>query len=113
MGKILGVSGVAITKLENRERDHSITLRDLEKAAALFQCRLAYALIPIDSLESSLRSQARKAAARLSEKADHAMKLEEQQVDRAELRAQVDVLARLLLESLDSRIWDPAEKGKK
>jgi predicted DNA-binding mobile mystery protein A len=114
MGKHLGISGAAITKMENRERDHSITLRDLERAADLFQCRLVYALLPIETLEETLRDQANRTSAELTRKADHMMKLEEQAVSPAELRAQREVLAKALMESLDPRIWDnKVERGKK
>lgn len=114
MGKYLGMSGAAVTKLENRERAKGITLKDLQRVAEILDCRLMYALVPVETLESTLRTQAAKTAARLSEKADHAMKLEDQQVNPTELRAQRDVLAKLLLESLDSRIWAGDEKwGRK
>lgn len=112
LGRALGMSGVAATKLELRERERSITLRDLDRAAALLHCRVVYALAPIEGLEATLRAQAERAAARLSAKADHAMKLEAQQVDRRELGAQGAVLAKLLAETLDTRLWDPPEGGE-
>lgn len=110
MGKHLGMSGAAITKMENRERSGGITLNDLERAASILQCRVAYTLIPLESLEQTLRDQATKAAERLGAKADHAMRLEEQQVHSAEMRAQKEVLAKLLMENLDPRLWDVPEK---
>lgn len=110
MGKLLGISGVGITKMEQREQSRSITLRDLERAAQILGCRLSYALIPVDTLESTLQKQAQKTAARLSRKADHAMKLEEQQVEKTELKIQTETLAKLLAESLDSRLWEKENK---
>ncbi len=111
LGKALGMSGVAATKLEQREKDRSITLRDLDRAAALMNCRVVYALVPVHSLEHTLKHQSEKVAAELSARADHAMKLEEQQVDRQELGAQKEVLAKMLAETLDSRLWEgKAEK---
>lgn len=106
MGKYLGISGAAVTKLEGRERERGITLKDLQRVAQVLDCRLVYALVPNQSLEQTLRAQTKKTAHRLSMKADHAMKLEDQQVHSSELVAQRKVLAKLLLESLDHRIWD-------
>lgn len=114
LGAHLGMSGVAATKLEQREKARAITLRDLDRAAAVLNCRVAYALVPIDGLEATLRRKAREKAMELAGKAQHAMALEEQPVERSEEKVQVDALARQLAETLDSRLWQaPARKAKK
>ena len=114
LGAHLGMSGVAATKLEQREQARAITLRDLDRAAAVLNCRVAYSLVPIDGLEATLAAKAREKAAELAGKAQHAMVLEEQPVDRAEQRVQVDALARQLAETLDSRLWEtPARRAKR
>jgi predicted DNA-binding mobile mystery protein A len=112
LGAHLGMSSVAATKLEQREQSRSITLRDLDRAAAVLNCRVTYALIPIDGLEATLQAKARATAAELMSKAQHAMKLEAQPVNQIEQRAQSTALAEKLVETLDSRLWE-AKKGKK
>jgi predicted DNA-binding mobile mystery protein A len=106
LGQYLGMSSPAVTKLEARERDRSITLRDLDRAAQVLGCRLVYALVPEDTLEQTLERQSRKAALRLTRKAEHHMKLEAQGVEPAETHAQMRVLAQMLRERLDSRLWE-------
>lgn len=113
MGKHLGISGAAVTKMENRERSRSITLKDLERAATLFHCRVVYSLVPVESLESTLRNQAQKAVKNITEKTDHMMKLEEQAVEPRELKAQQEVFLKILLESLDPRIWGETQVSER
>ncbi len=112
LGAHLGMSGAAATKFEQREQTRAITLRDLDRAAAVLNCRVAYALIPIDGLEATLRSRAEAMAAELTGKAQHAMKLEAQPVDQVEQRAQGAALVEKLIETLDSRLWE-TKKGRK
>lgn len=106
LGGALGISAPAITKLEARERDRSVTLRDLDRAAEQLGCRVVYGLVPETTLEDTLERQALRTAERLAARADHHMSLEAQAVDRAETAAQVRELARLLKESLDPRLWE-------
>lgn len=113
LGANLGMSGVAATKLEQREQSRAITLRDLDRAAEVLNCRVVYALIPVDGLEATLRSRAVAMAAELTGKAQHAMNLEAQPVARAEQQAQGAALAEKLVETLDSRLWEVRKTRKK
>lgn len=114
LGAHLGMSSVGAIKLEQREVSRAITLRDLDRAAAILNCRVVYALVPIDGLEATLRSRAEQAAELLSVKAKHAMSLEEQPVEQAEHRVQQEALAKRLADNLDPRLWDlPTKKGAK
>lgn len=113
LGAHLGMSGAAATMLEQRERSRAITLRDLDRAAAVLNCRVAYALIPVDGLEATLRARAEAAAAQLAGKAQHAMNLEAQPVDRAEHGTQREALAKMLADTLDSRLWETKKGGRK
>jgi len=55
----LGVSGPAVRSLEEKERTGGIRLDSLRRAAEAMDCTLVYAFIPNDSLESTVRRQAR------------------------------------------------------
>ena len=76
----LGVSDVAVHKLERAEQDGRITLGKLREVAAAMDCTVVYALVPNSSLEDTVQRQAhRVAAARLGYAAD-TMSLEDQSV---------------------------------
>ncbi len=59
LAKRLGVSRDALYQLEKREVSHSVTLKQLDKAAAALDCEVVYALVPRKSLEQTIRAQAR------------------------------------------------------
>lgn len=106
LGQFLGMSSPAVTKLESRERDRSVTLRDLDRAAEVLGCKVVYSLVPITTLEDTLNQRAKLTAQKLAQKAKHHMDLEAQGVDAKESKAQTDQLTKLLKETLDSRIWE-------
>lgn len=59
LAKRLGVTRAAVYQLEEREVSRSVTLKQLEKAAAALDCEIVYALVPRKSLEQTIRAQAR------------------------------------------------------
>lgn len=64
LGARLGITPTSVFEMERREADGTITLKTLEKAAQALGCTLVYALVPAESLDATVRKQARKVAAR-------------------------------------------------
>jgi len=90
LGERLGVSQVAIDKLEHSEAASTISLARLENVAAALGCRLVYALVPNTSLDDIVRRQATDVAADRLSYIGTSSALESQEVDpdtRAELLA--------------------------
>ena len=90
LGERLGVSQVAIDKLEHSEAASTISLARLENVAAALGCRLVYALVPDTSLNDIVRRQATDVAADRLSYIGTSSALESQEVDpdtRAELLA--------------------------
>jgi predicted DNA-binding mobile mystery protein A len=76
----LGISDVAVHKLERSEQDGRISLAKLAQVAAAMDCTVVYAVVPNSSLEETVQRQARRVAeARLGYAAD-TMRLEDQTV---------------------------------
>jgi predicted DNA-binding mobile mystery protein A len=104
----LGVSDVAVHKLERSERDGRISLAKLAELAAAMDCTVVYALVPNSSLEDTVQRQARRvAAARLGYVAD-TMSLEDQSVSPDRRAGYAEAYAQELIAAND--IWrrDPA-----
>jgi predicted DNA-binding mobile mystery protein A len=111
----LGVSPSSIVRLEQRERDDTISLGALRRAADALDCDLVYAVVPRHStvseptdnlLDALIEGRAREiAGAELSHIA-HTMALEDQAVNAAELHAQVAERAAALAET-PRRLWEP------
>ena len=98
LARRLGVTPVAVRKLEVSERNGVVRLDTLARAADAMGCDLVYALVPRTSLEEFVAVRARERADAELRQVDTTMALEAQrtsQAERAHLRAQLaDELAR-------------------
>jgi predicted DNA-binding mobile mystery protein A len=99
----LGVSAVAVNKLEHAERRGGITISKLAEVAAALDCTLVYALVPNSTLEQAVTSQARKVAAETLGYAARTMALEDQSIDHDHRREAIDRYARQLTAS--GKLW--------
>lgn len=97
----LGVSAQAVQQIEASERDDSIRLGTLRRAAAAMDCTVAYVLLPRTTLEDTVTAQARSVAAAEAEATERTMALEAQD---ATLPDEVvsDVVDRLVA---SKRLW--------
>ena len=89
----MGVSQQAIPDLERSEQRDTIKLETLQRAAAALGCDVVYLLVPRDSLEETVRAQARRKAAQHLGRVAHHSRLEDQTVDYLGSVSQLDDLA--------------------
>lgn len=95
-----------ITALEKNETTESITLKSLREAAAALDCQLVYALVPNDSLEATVRRQARKAAEYRLRRLNHSIETSNRDLQDAERVAELERLTEKFLQSRGGRLWD-------
>jgi predicted DNA-binding mobile mystery protein A len=105
LGKRLGVTKQTVLQLEAGEVASTITLQSLERLAQAMGCRVAYALIPDQSLEEKLDERARVVAEQRLARASHSMSLEGQQPPPDLHQLQITELAKELKEKL-THLWD-------
>ncbi len=106
LGRRVGVSQSAITKFEKSEAEKSTTLATLEKVAKGLDCQVYYCLVPNVSLDNMVVQQAREIAKQRVLAASHSMSLEDQSLNEAELKAQVDILQNEILATLPRTMWN-------
>jgi predicted DNA-binding mobile mystery protein A len=106
LGKRIGVTQSRAFDIEKGELSGRITLDSLERAAHALDCRLVYALVPRQSLESKAEERAIKLARQRLQSTSHSMALEAQRVDREDEEFQVREMARRLLEKSGSALWE-------
>jgi predicted DNA-binding mobile mystery protein A len=87
----MGVSSVAVSKLESSERRGSVRLDTLRRAAEAMDCELVYALVPRDSLEAAVHAQAERVVARELPAIANSMRLEGQGLDDDRMRETFEV----------------------
>ncbi|MCF4120547.1 mobile mystery protein A [Antribacter sp. KLBMP9083] len=86
LARRLGVTPVAVRKLEASERAGTARLDTLARAADAMGCDLVYAFVPRASLEEIVRDQAEKVAAEQLRRVETTMALEDQRVEDARER---------------------------
>ncbi|HZJ26562.1 MAG TPA: mobile mystery protein A [Acidimicrobiia bacterium] len=100
----LGVSQVAVTKLERSEIADSARLETLRRAADALDCELVYAFVPRSSLEDIVQRRALALARDDIQSVDRSMRLEAQGLAKNELEARVRDYADHLV--VEGRLWD-------
>jgi predicted DNA-binding mobile mystery protein A len=106
LGRRIGVSQPRAVQIEQAERDGSITLESLTRAARALDCQLVYALVPHDSLEARVRDRARVLAKNRLRTVRHHMALEDQRVGDEDERDQLERMIDKLLNAPGSKLWD-------
>ena len=101
----LGVATSTVTRLETSEADDTITLSTLRRAAEALGCELQYALVPKQSLASTLESRATALARRQMASVSHSMALEAQATAPEAVDAQTRALAESLLKGSRRALW--------
>ena len=105
LGVRMGMTQAGASRLEHREADGSVTLKSLRAAADALECDVVYALVPrAGSITAMMEKRARVVAAATVGRVSHTMRLEDQAIDAAAVREQVDELARDLLDDPRS-LW--------
>lgn len=89
----MGIGQSAASDLERSEVRETIKLETLRRAADALDCDVVYFLVPRTSLDESVRTQARRKAARLLTGVAHHMRLEDQTVGDTDTSDQLDELA--------------------
>jgi len=109
LAKMMGVTLGSVHTLEARESKGKATLELIQKAAQAMNCKLIYAIVPIEpypSLDSIVQKKAVKLAEELLKKVDHSMRLELQGSDEKNFEEQIKQLTNELKAKIDPRIWD-------
>ncbi|MFT5140542.1 MAG: putative DNA-binding mobile mystery protein A [Lysobacterales bacterium] len=106
LAKRLGVSQPRVTVIEKAESAGVIKLETLERAAQALDCRLVYALVPRNSLESTVEERASSLARKRLRATSHSMALEDQRVEKADEREHLERLVKNLLDQSGSALWE-------
>ncbi len=101
----LHVRNSTVHKLEKSEADDSISLASLRKLAAALDCELHYVLVPKTPLETRLKDRAKAVARKHMLPVAHTMSLEDQAVGSKAQQAQLELIAKELLDGNWRELW--------
>lgn len=112
----VGVGHGSIAKLEKRETKRKVTIESLENAARAMDCKVVYAIVPIESgntLDDIIKNKAYEAARKVMKDVAHTMRLEKQGTSEKQIQKEIERVAQELVESNDARIWETNNKKLK
>lgn len=104
-GRRLGMSKQSARAMEVAERDESITIKRLRRAAAALGCEVHIVLVPVLPLEDQVAASAYAAARSEVERVQHLMVLEDQALYDDQLDAMTQDIASEMIRTSDPRIW--------
>jgi predicted DNA-binding mobile mystery protein A len=105
LAKRLGIVPSSLSRLETSEADDTITLGSLRRAAEALGCELQYALVPKQTLEQIIATQADKVAHERIKTVAHTMALEAQATSSDATDIQARELAASLLNGSRRALW--------
>lgn len=109
----VGVSHGSIDQIEKREPKKKVTLESLEQIANAMDCKVVYAIVPIDpkeTLDDIVKRKATEAAKKIVTQVSHTMRLEAQGINEKQIKKEISRIASELIASSDPRIWDIHKK---
>jgi len=106
LARRIGVSQPRVVAIEKAEKNASITLDSLERAARAMDCQVVYALIPRKPLNDLVEERAHIVAEKRLQSTRHSMALEAQSVDKSDEEDQLKRLSERLIEKAGSELWD-------
>ncbi len=80
----LGVAQQAVARIEKDELAGAVTIKTMRRVAESLDCVFVCGFVPRTSLETALRNQAERVAAKRLQQASHTMTLEDQALTKAE-----------------------------
>lgn len=106
-GDRLGVSRQSFSDFEKREAQGTITLHKLEEAARALDCKLVYAIVPVDgTLQSLIERKARLIAKEVVMRTSITMELEDQAILEKRLLEAIEEQTMILREEMPKSLWD-------
>ena len=105
LSKKLGIVPSSLTRLEESEKDYTITLHSLKRAADALGCELHYALVPKRTLTETLEKKADEIARKRMKTVTHTMALEAQRTSEETTEIQKKQLIQELLSGSRRKLW--------
>jgi predicted DNA-binding mobile mystery protein A len=102
----IGLSQPRITQLERSEVEGTVTLNTLRHVAEGLDCRLVYYFVPNQSLGDVVRERAEVIADAQLRRTNQTMRLENQAMAPADLKAERERLVAELMRGDPRRLWD-------
>lgn len=103
----LSITKQSVQEIELREKEGTITLKNLREAANALDMQLVYGLVPKDgSLEKLIDRKATELATRIVSRTSNTMKLEDQENTQQRLKKAIEERTAIIKNELPKMLWD-------
>lgn len=106
LARRMGLTRDAISKFEKAELDGGITIKSMQSLAQSMNARFVYAIVPEGDIDEIIERRAHQKAEKLVKEASVHMALEAQSLSQERYNEQVKRLAREMLDTTPSKLWD-------
>ncbi len=107
VGKRIGISASGVKEIERREKNASLTLKNLQEFGNVLNMKFIYGFIPADeSLERMIDKQAIEVAKKIVLRTSHTMKLEDQEVSNERIQQAIKEKAEEIKKEMPRYLWD-------
>jgi len=107
LGKKLNMTKQGVKRIEESEAAGTITMNSLTEVGNALEMKFVYGFIPIDgSIDSLLDRKSRILAEKIILRTNHNMMLENQEIDKTNLRNAIEDLSKEIKFELKKAIWD-------
>jgi predicted DNA-binding mobile mystery protein A len=107
LGKKLSITRQGVQDIERREKDGSITIKNLREAAKAIDMQLVYGFVPKDgSLEALIERKAKELATQIVMRTSASMKLEDQENSQERIDKAIQERAIEIKNQMPKSLWD-------
>jgi len=106
LARRLKVNKQRVSRIEQDEKLGNITLKTLRSVAEALNCEFVCGFVPRDSLEQTVRNQARSVAARRMERSNQTMRLEKQELSEKQKEKALEDLIGDITSTMPKSLWD-------
>ncbi len=102
----LNVNQQRVARIERDEKLGKVTIETLKKVAEALDCVFVYGLVPTESLEQTVRKQAKAVAEKQMKRSNQTMMLEKQELSNKEKQKAFKSLVEDITSSMPRSLWN-------
>ncbi|GAI39659.1 unnamed protein product, partial [marine sediment metagenome] len=95
-----------VSRIEQDEKLGKVRLETLKNVAEAMDCIFVYAFVPRDSLEQTVRNQAKLVAQKRAARSNQMMRLEKQELSNSEKEKSLKDLIVDIINTMPKSLWD-------
>ena len=106
LARRLGTNRQRIARIEQDEKQGRVTVNTLRNVAEAMDCEFVYGFVPKESLEQTVRDQARRVAVKRMNRSNQMMRLEAQELSDTEKEQVLNELIAEIVDTMPRYLWD-------